>query len=434
MLPLASWTVRQGQPEVLGEELVDAADAWRGRSRALRSAGARTRPCPPHRTTGRRCGCRGTRRCGVFLVQSLPSETSSIGRGAAAAAISTLLVSWVLLLWTGMPLSQTQPPKKWAETMTTGIETAMRSSTAASMKDCVPPPEAPVMAIRLGSTSVRDVRKSTARMLFQSWSLKTLGLRVLPAGVGPVAVADHVIRKDNRAHAGERGAAFLHVRPEPAVIVGIAPVAVRTENRRERPGPLRRPVQVPRDEHARQALKGHVLDGVAVVLAFAVNDRVQGALLRQRRQAPRPGEFPPESAAPAAATGRVRVRLRKACELLLRLLLGLVVPHAELGFSSACSGPAWPPAQTRTTIRPSRIRQDLPSTSHTAPLSQCHNTLPIRQRLDLSRLDNFAVSPHRRDGGAPSRTVATRLRQLHQEPPDAGRSSSAAAAARPIRP
>ena len=57
-----------------------------------------------------------------------------------------------------MPLSQTQPPKKWAETMTTGTETAMRSSTAASMNDCVPPPEAPVTAIRLGSTSGRDVR------------------------------------------------------------------------------------------------------------------------------------------------------------------------------------------------------------------------------------------------------------------------------------
>ena len=41
-------------------------------------------------------------------------------------------------------------------------------------------------------------------------------------------------------------------------------------------------VQVARDEHARQALKRHVLDAVAVVHALAVNDRVQRAFLRQR--------------------------------------------------------------------------------------------------------------------------------------------------------
>ena len=60
--------------------------------------------------------------------------------------------------------------------MTTGQETATRGSTAASMNDCVPPPNAPVTAIRLACTPSSDETKSTARMLFQSWSVKAHGV------------------------------------------------------------------------------------------------------------------------------------------------------------------------------------------------------------------------------------------------------------------
>ena len=53
--------------------------------------------------------------------------------------------------------------------MLTGADAVTRSSTAVSRKVWVPPPEAPVQPMRLPSTSGRLCRKSTARMLFQSW-------------------------------------------------------------------------------------------------------------------------------------------------------------------------------------------------------------------------------------------------------------------------
>lgn len=76
----------------------------------------------------------------------------------------------------GIPLSQTQPPKKCEDTMHTGTETAMRSSSAASTKLCVPPPEQPVIPIRFGSAPGNSNRKSTARMLFQVCNRITSGV------------------------------------------------------------------------------------------------------------------------------------------------------------------------------------------------------------------------------------------------------------------
>ena len=49
-----------------------------------------------------------------------------------------------------------------AETMFTGAETATRSSTAASRKVCVPPPEAPVQAMR---AAVPDLRYEILDMI-----------------------------------------------------------------------------------------------------------------------------------------------------------------------------------------------------------------------------------------------------------------------------
>ena len=94
------------------------------------------------------------------------ADTSSSGRGAARAAISMLFVSMRRL----GPFSQMHPPCMCADTMFTGAAARTRSSTAVSMKVCVPPPEAPVQAMRLLSTSGSDWRKSTERMPFQSCS------------------------------------------------------------------------------------------------------------------------------------------------------------------------------------------------------------------------------------------------------------------------
>ena len=87
-----------------------------------------------------------------------------MGRGAVSAAISTLKVP------SRRPgaFSQTQPPCICAEIMLTGAATCTRSSTAVSRNVWVPPPEAPVQAIRAGSTSGSSVRKSSDRIEFHS--------------------------------------------------------------------------------------------------------------------------------------------------------------------------------------------------------------------------------------------------------------------------
>ena len=44
------------------------------------------------------------------IKEGLENAEATLGRGAAKAAISALLVLWVSLSWTGIPLSQLQPP------------------------------------------------------------------------------------------------------------------------------------------------------------------------------------------------------------------------------------------------------------------------------------------------------------------------------------
>ena len=60
--------------------------------------------------------------------------------------------------------SQVQPPCMDVLTITTGKESLMRSSIAARIIVCVPPPLAPVTATRSGSTSGRLRRKSRLRI------------------------------------------------------------------------------------------------------------------------------------------------------------------------------------------------------------------------------------------------------------------------------
>jgi hypothetical protein len=65
-----------------------------------------------------------------------------------------------------LAFSQVQPPCIAVLTITAGNDKAMRGSIPARIIVCVPPPLAPVTAMRLGSTSGRLARKSTERIEF----------------------------------------------------------------------------------------------------------------------------------------------------------------------------------------------------------------------------------------------------------------------------
>ena len=85
------------------------------------------------------------------------------GLGAKSAANSMLPVS----TRSSDAFSQVQPPCIAVLTITAGNESLIRGSIAASSMVCVPPPLAPVMAVRSGSTSGRVSRKSRERIEFQ---------------------------------------------------------------------------------------------------------------------------------------------------------------------------------------------------------------------------------------------------------------------------
>ena len=102
---------------------------------------------------------------GVSTVQSPPFEMRISGLGAISAPTTMLLKS----VQPARRLAAVWQPPPWlvAEIMLTGAATLIRSSTAIRKNVWVPPPDAPVAAIRFGSTSGSDVRKSVALMLFQ---------------------------------------------------------------------------------------------------------------------------------------------------------------------------------------------------------------------------------------------------------------------------
>src|SRR5438067_11828233 len=109
---------------------------------------------------------------GVSTVQSPPFETTSNGLGAISALTTMLLKS-------GHParrlaVTWQPPPCDVAEIMFTGAAALIRSSTAIRKNVWVPPPDAPVATIRVGSTSGSDITKSVALMLSQSWVPKEL--------------------------------------------------------------------------------------------------------------------------------------------------------------------------------------------------------------------------------------------------------------------
>jgi hypothetical protein len=84
----------------------------------------------------------------ISLVQSF-AVFMPCGLGAKRPANSTLPVP----MRSRLAFSQVQPPCIDVLTITQGKESLMRSSMAASSIVCVPPPLAPVMAVRSGSTS-----------------------------------------------------------------------------------------------------------------------------------------------------------------------------------------------------------------------------------------------------------------------------------------
>ena len=85
------------------------------------------------------------------------------GPGAKRPANSMLPVS----MRRSEAFSQVQPPCMAVLTMTAGKESFTRGSMPASSIVCVPPPLAPVIAIRSASTSGRLSKKSSERTAFQ---------------------------------------------------------------------------------------------------------------------------------------------------------------------------------------------------------------------------------------------------------------------------
>ncbi len=84
------------------------------------------------------------------------------GFGANSPANSTFPV----LIRSSEVFSHVQPPCIAVLTITHGNESLMRSSIAASSIVCVPPPLAPVIPVRSGSTSGSDSKKSSPRTAF----------------------------------------------------------------------------------------------------------------------------------------------------------------------------------------------------------------------------------------------------------------------------
>ena len=177
----------------------------------------------------------------------------------------------------------------------TGADTLTRSSTAVSRKVWVPPPEAPVQPIRSGSTSGRDCRKSTERMLFPELNPQPADAPQAEAPIqgtavvldlAAVVVGQHVVGKDHMALASQvdrearhRGEGLIYQPP-------VGPMAVGGQDSREGTFPPQRTVEIPGDVKPRIALKKDLLDGIVPLGDLPEDPRLEWALLHRR---PQPG-------------------------------------------------------------------------------------------------------------------------------------------------
>ena len=208
---------------------------------------------------------------GMLRVQSVVSDTTSIGLGANMAAISTLLV----LRRRPGAFSHRSPPCMMDETMFTGDANWMRSSIAVRRKVCVAPPDAPAMPIRLASTSSREERKSKrANRVPQLEAMGPNDQRRCAAlakrcGTWTVSViAYHVVSKDDVALLGqadpERRTGVDRLVLKPAIL----PMSMRIQDRRmlclSHPGADRDC----RPDRIRQSLDEHFFNCVALPLDF----------------------------------------------------------------------------------------------------------------------------------------------------------------------
>ena len=191
-------------------------------------------------------------------------------RGAHSAANSTLSVP----CRRPAAFSQTQPPWKVSETITTGAETLMRSSRAVSRKVWVPPPDSPVQPIRV-DIDVRQRGQPVERPdavpgLERGQAQAPAPQAVVQEHVRErlaVVVADHVVQEDDAAELRPANAALLDLGIDPAVL----PVAVRAEDARHLAGRVDRPVEVAAEREAREGFEHDLLDRVAVARELAVD-------------------------------------------------------------------------------------------------------------------------------------------------------------------
>ena len=302
----------------------------------------------------------------ISFVQSL-AVVMPCGLGANRAANSTLPVS----TRSSDAFSQVQPPCIAVLTITAGKASFTRGSIAARIIVCVPPPLAPVIAMRSGSTSGRLSRKSSERIgvprLQAHDALQMrLGLRAEEAPVlgrvhlgallgeavdqlgrelDRVGIAEHVPLPDDAAHPGKLDAHRLKAAAAAALEAflaggdffpdgvvarlgqpGVLPMAMREQHAGDFARDLLRPVEIAGDEEAGGAFEVDFFDRVVGPLDLAVDDRVQRRLGRHRPEAFGHEDLPPHAFGPSVPFG-LRLRRREwevAVEILERLQPSIV--------------------------------------------------------------------------------------------------------------
>lgn len=182
-----------------------------------------------------------------------------------------------------------QPPKKCADTITTGTATVTRASSAVSKNVCTAPRltrYAYPLYVDVGQTQQKIKRPNAVqRLQFQ-------GLGQLVVALRRVAVAHHVVGEDHRAHAGERGAPLLGGFERSAFERSRMPV--RTQNNRTFTRHADRYVKITRHKVARQALERDVLDGIALHSAQTVTQRFERGKLRPVGELHTGADAPPD--------------------------------------------------------------------------------------------------------------------------------------------